>query len=135
MPMDYGLSSSSNQQGIIDSLEQSLTPLSDIQGYYEDEVSEQQILVRGSITRILADDTEGSRHQRFIIKLENNQTLLVAHNIDIGRRVADIAVSGVVYIFGQYEWNDEGGIIHWTHVDPDGDHIDGYIIFNGVKYQ
>lgn len=41
------------------------------------------VLARGTISRILSDDTEGDRHQKFVLALSNGQTLLVAHNIDI----------------------------------------------------
>src|SRR4030095_5405622 len=47
---------------------------------------------RGTVTRILSDDTDGSRHQRFIISLGSGQTLLIAHNIDLAPRVDPLAV-------------------------------------------
>ena len=33
------------------------------------------------------------------------------------------------------EWNEQGGIIHWTHHDPDGRHLPGWIKHNGRTYQ
>jgi uncharacterized protein YceK len=35
----------------------------------------------GIVDRVLSDDTEGGRHQRFILRLASGQTLLIAHNI------------------------------------------------------
>lgn len=85
------------------------------------------MLIRAKIIKLLSDDTVGDRHQRFIVELESGQTLLVAHNIDIAPRVEGLAVGDDVAIYGVYEWNDEGGVIHWTHVDPDGNHPEGWI--------
>lgn len=102
---------------------------------FEEKTSDYQVLAKGKINRILKDDLEGSRHQRFIIELNSGQTLLVAHNIDIAPRVNGLIKGQVIYIFGEYEWNKNGGVIHWTHHDPDGLHQDGWIQFNGKKYQ
>jgi hypothetical protein len=51
---------------------------------------ETQVHGSGIVTRILADDDEGSRHQRFILRLPSGQTLLIAHNIDLAPRVAEL---------------------------------------------
>ena len=45
------------------------------------------VTVEGAVIRLLADDNDGSRHQRFIIRLASGQTLLIAHNIDLSSRV------------------------------------------------
>jgi uncharacterized protein YceK len=74
----------------------------------------------GVVDRVLSDDTEGARHQRFILRLASGQTLLIAHNIDIAPRVSGLSVGDSVEFSGQYEWNDKGGVIHWTHHDPSG---------------
>lgn len=39
------------------------------------------------VVRVLADDERGSRHQRFIIRPDSAQTLLVAHNIPLSTAV------------------------------------------------
>ena len=48
--------------------------------------SGQWVQLDATVTRLLADDNEGSRHQRFIINPGGNHTLLVAHNIDLAKR-------------------------------------------------
>jgi hypothetical protein len=90
---------------------------------------------QGTVSRLLTDDTRGDRHQRFIVTLASGQTLLVTHNIDIAPRVSDLEVGDTVSFKGEYEWNDQGGVIHWTHHDPDGTHEAGWIKHEGRVYQ
>ncbi|MES2626226.1 MAG: DUF3465 domain-containing protein [Pseudomonadota bacterium] len=89
----------------------------------------------GLVSRILADDITGDAHQRFIVRLRSGQTLLVAHNIDLAPRVPSLKVGDEVAFYGEYEWSAEGGVMHWTHHDPDGKHIAGWIKYKGVTYQ
>ena len=89
----------------------------------------------GVVERVLPDDNSGSRHQRFIVRLASGQTLLIAHNIDIAPRVADLARNDTVSFSGIYETNDKGGMVHWTHHDPSGRHPAGWIEHNGHRYQ
>lgn len=128
-------SSSSTEMTRADSLDLMLTPVSELASFFENQESNKQILVKGVITRLLADDIDGDAHQRFIIRLDNDQTLLIAHNIDLAPRVPDIKTNQLIYVYGEYEYNDEGGVVHWTHKDPDGSHEDGFIFYNGVQYE
>ena len=94
-----------------------------------------QVAGQGTVDRILPDDTSGRRHQKFILKLASGQTLLVAHNIDIASRIQDLSVGDTVSFYGEYEWNARGGVIPWTHHDPDGRHADGWLRHKGKTYQ
>jgi len=87
----------------------------------------------GIVERILPDDLQGSRHQRFIIRLQIDHTLLVSHNIDIAPRIP-LAEQDSVEFRGQYEWNERGGVVHWTHHDPDGAHPAGWIRHTETLY-
>ena len=94
-----------------------------------------QVSGKGITTKILADDNDGSRHQRFILKLPSGQTLLVAHNIDLAPRISSLREGDSVEFNGVYEWNSKGGIIHWTHHDPAGRHEAGWLKHDGKSYQ
>jgi hypothetical protein len=87
------------------------------------------------VKTVLADDNQGGRHQRFIVQLASGQTLLIAHNIDISGRIESIKKGDRVTINGEYEWNPQGGVIHWTHHDPSGRHLSGWVKHDGQTYQ
>ena len=102
---------------------------------YQAPQSGAQMGGEGVVVRVLADDNDGSRHQRFILRLASGQTLLIAHNIDIANRIEALSSGDRVEFYGQYESNPEGGVIHWTHHDPDGNHVAGWLKHNGIVYQ
>ena len=102
---------------------------------FNNEESGIQVSGSGKVIRILSDDNEGSRHQKFIIKLGSGQTLLIAHNIDIAPRINSLSKGDQIDFCGEYEWNSQGGVVHWTHHDPDGYHEDGWLKHDGRKYQ
>ncbi len=90
-----------------------------------------EVTGRGVVTRILADDRNGRLHQRFILRLPSGQTLLIAHNIALADRVAGLKKGDVVQFKGEYEWNAQGGVVHWTHADPRGRHPAGWLELDG----
>lgn len=94
-----------------------------------------QVKLQATVAKVLADDTQGLQHQRFLIQLSNGLTLLVAHNIGIAPRVDNLHESDPVELYGEYEWNNKGGVIHWTHHDPSRRHLAGWIKHAGQLYQ
>lgn len=89
----------------------------------------------GEVIKLLKDDNHGSRHQRFIIKTSNGKTVLVAHNIDLAERINAIRVGDTITFRGEYVFNQKGGILHWTHHDPDGSSVGGWIEHEGKTYK
>jgi hypothetical protein len=102
---------------------------------FEQHARNVQLEGEGVVQRLLPDDDDGSRHQRFIVVLASGQTLLIAHNIDLAPRVIGLREGDTVSFSGQYEWNPKGGVIHWTHRDPSNRHLAGWIRHNGSVYQ
>jgi len=102
---------------------------------YEQRQSNVEVEGEGSVAKVLRDDTDGSRHQRFILRLDSKQTLLVAHNIDLSRRIEGLKVGDRVAFRGEYEWNAAGGVLHWTHADPAGRHAAGWLRHEGTTYR
>ena len=107
----------------------------EIQSAFNEHRSGFQVQGEGVVSKLLSDDTDGSRHQRFILTLPSGQTLLVAHNIDLARRIASLKSGDRVAFNGVYEWNAKGGVIHWTHHDPAGRHEAGWLRHAGQTYQ
>jgi hypothetical protein len=107
----------------------------DIAAAYERRDSNVQVEGAGVVVRVLSDDHDGSRHQRFIVELASGQTVFISHNIDLAPRVAPLAAGDRVQFCGEYEWNNKGGVVHWTHHDPAGRHPGGWIRREGETFQ
>lgn len=95
-----------------------------------------QVLGCGNIIKVLKDDNEGSRHQKLLVQLDDYPTItvLIAHNIDIAPRINNMQVNSPIRFYGEYIYNDKGGVIHWTHKDLAGRHQDGWLEYQGQKY-
>jgi len=94
-----------------------------------------QVEGEGTVIRLLPDDVDGPRHQRFIVELASGQTLLITHNIDIAPRINGLETGDNVRFNGEYIWNAKGGLLHWTHHDPRGKHVSGWVIHHGTTYK
>ncbi len=101
----------------------------------QQRTSNVQVKGTGTVIRLLKDDNRGSRYQKFILKLASNKTILIAHNIDLSPRINAISTGDIIAFYGEYEWNNKGGVVHWTHHDPNGHHIGGWLKHNGNTYQ
>ena len=102
---------------------------------YASKTSDVQVGGSGVVVKTLPDDNKGSRHQRFILKLSNGQTVLIAHNIDLAPKIQSLRTGDTVEFYGEYEWNKKGGVIHWTHRDPAARHPGGWLKHNGARYE
>jgi uncharacterized protein DUF3465 len=102
---------------------------------YANRTSNIQVEGEGTVTRVLSDDVNGPRHQRFIVELASGQTVLITHNIDIAPRVDGLETGDHVSFSGEYVWNAKGGVIHWTHHDPRGRHVAGWVVHKGKTYK
>ena len=102
---------------------------------YERRASNVQVEAEGVVVKVLSDDNDGSRHQRFIVELASGQTVLISHNIDLAPRVSPLAAGDRVQFHGEYEWNEKGGVVHWTHHDPAGSHPGGWIRREGATFR
>lgn len=89
----------------------------------------------GVVVAVLPDDRRGSRHQRFLLEVAGGGTVLVSHNIDLAPRVKGLARGDRVRFRGEYEWNDKGGVVHWTHHDPGGRRPGGWVELEGRRYR
>jgi Protein of unknown function (DUF3465) len=88
----------------------------------------------GVVRRLLPDDNDGARHQRVVLDLRNGQTVLLAHNLDLAERIP-LGLGDRVQFRGVYEWNELGGLLHWTHHDPLGIEEGGFVLYRRKRYR
>jgi hypothetical protein len=107
-----------------------------IERAYAEKRSTVEVTAQGVVTSVLTDDSGPSGiHQRFIVRLAGStQTVLVDNNVTIGQRAPALPGNDVT-VHGEYVWNDEGGLIHFTHHDPAHTHEGGWIEMSGIRYQ
>ena len=106
-----------------------------ISAAYRAQANDVDVSGTGTVTRILSDDNDGSRHQRFVLDVRAERTILVAHNIDLAPRLDGLKVGDTVEFKGVYEWNDRGGVVHWTHHDPQNRRPGGWLKHRGQTYR
>ena len=98
-------------------------------------LSDTQVQGEGIVIAVLPDDNDGSRHQRILVKITDGHTILIAHNIDLAPRIEVIRKGDRLAFNGEFEWNDKGGVVHWTHHDPQNKHSHGWLEHLGQRYQ
>jgi hypothetical protein len=103
---------------------------------FQSHRSHVEVTADATVVQVLPDRVSVTgTHEQFIIRLTSGDlTLLVEHNLSIAPR-APVAVGDHVIVHGEYIWNTQGGLIHFTHHDPDGRHEGGFIQENGTTYQ
>jgi hypothetical protein len=106
-----------------------------VQGAFERRAENVELTATGVVDRVLSDqDGPSGPHERFIVRLPDvGMTLLVEHNLSIAPRVP-VVVGEPVVVHGEYVWNAQGGLVHFTHHDPDRSHEGGYIVYGGRRY-
>ncbi len=100
--------------------------------------SGEMVTLVATVVKVLPDDNDGSRHQRLLLEIETRNapfdTVLIAHNIDLAPRVP-ASEGDELTVRGQYEFNERGGVLHWTHHDPKQWREGGWIELNGERYE
>lgn len=89
----------------------------------------------GTVYRLLPDDNEGTRHQKFLLRTASKRSVLIAHNIDLAPRISNLSVGDTVEFRGEFIDNERGGLVHWTHHDPSGRRKAGWLKHGGRIYQ
>ena len=106
-----------------------------VKAAFERHAENVELTASGAVDRVLSDqDGPSGPHERFIVRLPDvGLTVLVEHNLSIAPRVP-VVVGEPVVVHGEYVWNAQGGLLHFTHHDPDRSHEGGYIVYGGRRY-
>jgi len=88
----------------------------------------------GTIVYLLPDDREGSRHQLCLVELDFDHTIKISHNVDLAPKVPWKKGDRIGFR-GRFEWNAKGGVVHWTHHDPQGREPGGWLHHDGRTYE
>ena len=98
----------------------------------------QMVRFDARVVKLLPDDNNGDRHQRFLVAVDYTpspiSSVLIAHNIDLAPYVP-IKEGETARFYGQYEYNERGGLLHWTHHDPSNWREGGWIEYCGKRYE
>ena len=93
-----------------------------------------EVHLSGTIARYLGTRySQSGRHEGFLVRTRDFAApLKIEDNVEITGFIP-MRTGDSVELQGQYECND--GVIHWTHHDPSGRHLSGYVIVNGRRFQ
>jgi len=106
-----------------------------VQRAFQRHTDQVEVTASGTVDRVLTDqDGPSGPHERFIVRLTDvAMTVLIEHNLSLAPRVP-VATGEAVVVHGEYIWNAQGGLVHFTHHDPDRSHEGGYILYGGKRY-
>jgi Protein of unknown function (DUF3465) len=95
-----------------------------------------EVQLDGTVDRYLGTNRSPSgAHEGFLvvpIESGSRAEIRVEDNIDLTGFIP-LRAGERIRLQGQYECND--GVVHWTHHDPSGRHVAGYVEVNGRRYQ
>jgi hypothetical protein len=110
-----------------------------VRDLYNAKRSDAWVETTGRVEKLLPDDTDtrdnSDKHQKFLLLVPGDITVLVAHNISTAPRVP-VRQGDTITLRGEYEYTDKGGTIHFTHKPKYNSRNarSGYIEFNGQRY-
>ncbi len=98
-----------------------------------------EVTVGGVVARVLGTRV-GRRgaHEGFLLHLSGADgrglTVRVEDNVDLTGPIP-LREGESVEVRGEYIFDARGGIVHYTHRDPRGHHLSGYVLADGKFYQ
>ncbi len=98
-----------------------------------------EVTASGSVVRILGTRVGPSgSHEGFLLHLRGaagrGLTVRIEDNVDLTGPIP-LHPGEEVEVRGEYIYDSRGGLIHYTHRDPRGRHVAGYVRAGGNLYQ
>jgi hypothetical protein len=104
---------------------------------YAQGASHVEVLAEGTVVALMGTSSGRSGdHEGFLLKLNKQCDLLL--RIEVNTSITGpvpLRPGESVEIKGEYDTDSTGGVIHWTHHDPEGRHVNGYLIAAGKTYR
>jgi hypothetical protein len=66
-----------------------------------------EVLDYGTVTKVMPEDSQGSKHQLFMLKLDSGVTVRVAHNTSVAEEIPDLKVGERLGIKGEFIHKDD----------------------------
>jgi hypothetical protein len=104
---------------------------------YAHQESHQEVIAHGMVADVFGESEGPSgEHEGYLLKLDGDCDLLlrVETNTSITGPIP-IRPRQELIVKGEYEFDPEGGVLHWTHHDPSARHIAGYVVIGSRTYQ
>jgi hypothetical protein len=101
---------------------------------WQQEKSNFHVQFEARVILKLPDEDNYGNAQKFLVVLENGHRLLISHDLEISTRVP-IVVNSLIRVKGEYDWNETGGMVHWTHRDINNERDGGWIELNNHRYR
>ena len=89
--------------------------------------------VQGQVTRLIMDEEESARVQKFVICAISGQSRLVTHDLSRSDRVP-VAIGDKVMVRGEYVWSEPGGTLICPTRDNGSGGRNGWIEHKGERY-
>ena len=101
---------------------------------FHDRRSEFMTEVSGTVIRVLTIDPKDASAQKFVMRLENGQSLLVIHD-RVAAGEVPVSIGDAVTVRGEYAWSETGGSVKDTQHDPSIERRHGWVEHKGKRYQ
>jgi hypothetical protein len=103
---------------------------------YTAQASHREVIAQGTVVAVLGRRfSRSGEHEGYLLKLNGDCDLMlkVETNESITGPVP-IHRGEKLIVKGEYEYDVMGGVLHWTHHDPGGRHVAGYVVSDGKTY-
>ncbi|MDQ2741625.1 MAG: DUF3465 domain-containing protein [Chloroflexota bacterium] len=111
---------SRHQTSLAEARDASRVGCASVAAAYHDHRAFLWLTVAARVAHVLPDSFGRYQHQRFLMRCPTGQHILIVNDVTVGQRVP-IKPGDRVAAHGEYIWNRQGGLIHFTHSSAGGE--------------
>jgi hypothetical protein len=102
---------------------------------WQQRLSGVQLSMEGKISRVFSAGETDAGQQKFVLQLAQGQSVTVIHDATLGAAIEGLAVGETIEVSGEYHWTADGGIMRWTHRNPEDNRQAGWVNYKGRLYR